>query len=88
LKKRVTTGNSWEDGLVPAKQKIAKCMVVYDTIMRNVVAEHVDMMVECLPGIKAEHLHRVTEKRGLGSPQTVIIHVGTNTCEQREILIL
>jgi hypothetical protein len=37
-----------------------------------------DMMVECFPGIKTEQLHRVIEKRDMGSPETVIIHVGTN----------
>ena len=46
--------------------------------MRNVGAEHADMKVKCFPGIKAEQLHRVMEKRDLVSPDTVIIHVGTN----------
>jgi hypothetical protein len=45
---------------------------------RNVGAEHTDMMVECFPGIRTEQLHRVIEKRDLGSPETVVIHVGTN----------
>jgi hypothetical protein len=35
-------------------------------------------MVECFPGIRAEQLHRLTEKRNLGNPETVIIHIGTN----------
>ena len=52
-------------------------MVVSDSMLSNVEAEHADMMVECFPGIKTEHLHRVIEKRDLGSPETVIIHVGT-----------
>ena len=34
-------------------------MVVDDSIVRNVGAEHADMMVECFPGIKTEQLHRV-----------------------------
>ena len=46
--------------------------------MQNVGTEHADMMVECCPRIKTEQLHRVTEKTDLGSPETVIIHVGTN----------
>jgi hypothetical protein len=45
---------------------------------RSVGAEHADMMVECFPGIKTEQLHRMIEKSNLGSPETVIIHVGTN----------
>jgi len=53
-------------------------MVVGDSIVRNVGAEHEDMKVECVPGIKTEQLHRVMEKRDLASPETVIIHVGTN----------
>jgi hypothetical protein len=36
------------------------------------------MMLEDFPGIKTEQLHRVTEERDLGSPETIIIHVGTN----------
>jgi hypothetical protein len=60
---------------VPAKQV---CVVVGDSMLRNVGAEHTDMMVECFPGIRTEQLHRVIEKRDLGSPETVIIHVGTH----------
>ena len=63
---------------MPTKQKVTKCMVVGDSIVRNVGAEHADMKVECFPGIKTEQLHRVMEKRDLVSPETVIIHVGTN----------
>ena len=40
--------------------------------------EHADMMMECFLGIKTKELHRVTVKRDLGSPETVIIHTGTN----------
>ena len=63
---------------MPTKQNVTKCMVVGDSIVRNVGAEHADMKVECFPRIKTEHLHRVMEKRHLVSPETVIIHVGTN----------
>ena len=63
---------------MPTKQKATKCMVVGDSIVRNVGAEHADMKMECFPGIKTEQLHRLMEKRDLGSPDTVIIHVGTN----------
>ena len=61
-----------------AEQKVAKCLVVGDSMLRNEGAEHADMMAECFPGIKTEQLHRVIEKKGLGSPETVLIHVGTN----------
>jgi hypothetical protein len=60
---------------VPAKQKVAKCVVFGNSMLRNVGAEHTDMMVEYFPGIKTEQLE---ERRDLGSPETVIIHVGTN----------
>jgi len=36
------------------------------------------MKLEYFPGIKTEHLHRVMEKKELGVPETVIIHVGAN----------
>jgi len=54
------------------------CMVVGDSVLRSVRAEHADMMMEHIPGIETEQLHRATEKRDLGSTETVIIHVGTN----------
>jgi len=63
---------------MPTKQKATKCMVVGDSVLRNVGAEHVEMKVGYFPGIKTEQLHRVTEKRELGNPETVIIHVGAN----------
>jgi hypothetical protein len=53
-------------------------MVAGDLTLRDIEAEHADMKVECFLGIKTEHFHRVKEKRDLGSPETVIIHVGTN----------
>jgi len=53
-------------------------MVVSDSILPNDGAEHADMMVECLSGFKTEELHRVIDKRDLGSPATVIMYVGTN----------
>jgi hypothetical protein len=46
---------------VPAKQKSAKCMVVGDSVVRGVGAEHTDMIVECFPGIRTEHLHNVID---------------------------
>ena len=36
---------------MPTKEKITKCMVVGDSIVRNVGADHADMKVECFPGI-------------------------------------
>ena len=62
----------------PTKPKVTKYMAICDSILRNVGADRADMKVECFPGIKTERLHRVTEKRDLGSPESVIIHVGTN----------
>jgi hypothetical protein len=59
--------------------------VVGDSIVRNVGAEHVDMKVECFPGIRTEQLHRVIEKRDLVSSDTVIIHVGTNDLKTRNL---
>jgi hypothetical protein len=63
---------------MPTSNEVAKCVVVGDSLLRNVGAEHADMKVECFPGIKTEQLHRVIERKELGSPETVIIHVGTN----------
>ena len=63
---------------VPAKQETAKCMVIGDSVLRNIGAEHADMKVEYFPGINSEQLNRVMERRDLGNPETAIIHVGTN----------
>jgi len=62
-----------------AKQKVAKCVVVGDPMLRNDGAEHADIMVESFLGIKTEQLHTVREKRNLGGPETAFIHVGTMT---------
>ena len=63
---------------MPTKQMVTKCMVIGDSIVRNVGSDHADMKVQCFPEIKTEQLHRVMEKRDLVSPETLIIHVGTN----------
>ena len=36
------------------------------------------MKVECFLGIRIEQLQRVIEKEDLRSPDSVVIHVGTN----------
>jgi len=61
---------------MPTKQNVSKFIVVGDSIVRKVGAEH--MKVEFFPGIKTEQLHRMMGKRDLVNPDTVIIHVGTN----------
>ncbi|PNF31036.1 hypothetical protein B7P43_G17867 [Cryptotermes secundus] len=38
-------------------QKDTKCLVMGNSILRNVGAEHPDLMVECFQGIRAEQLH-------------------------------
>jgi hypothetical protein len=53
-------------------------MVVDDSVLCNVRAEHADMKVECFPGIKTEQLHRMVEKWDIGSLETDVIHVGTD----------
>ena len=63
---------------MPKKQKAEKCMVIGDSIVRNVGVDHAEMKVECFPGIKTEQLHRVMDRTDLLSAETLIIHVGTN----------
>jgi lysophospholipase L1-like esterase len=65
-------------GTVKTETMPTKCVVVGDSLLRSVGSEHADMFMECFPGIKTDQLHRVIEKRDLGSPETVIIRVGTN----------
>jgi hypothetical protein len=47
-------GNGKRDTM-PTKQKFTKGKVIGDLILRNVGAEHADMKVKCLPGIKTEN---------------------------------
>jgi len=77
LEAKVLMAGTGNRDTMPTKQKFTKCVVVGDSILRNVGAEHADMTVECFPGIKTEQLHTVIEKWDLRSPETVIIHVGT-----------
>jgi len=49
-----------------------------DSIIRNIGSDCPDMKVECIPCIRMEQLHTVIENRDLRSPNTVVIHVGTN----------
>jgi hypothetical protein len=51
-------------------------MAVGDMFVHGVGAEHTDMIVECFPGVRTEELHKVIDKRDIGSPDIVIIHVG------------
>jgi hypothetical protein len=53
-------------------------MVVGDSVVCGVGVEYTDMIVECFPGIRTKQLHKVIDKRDIGSPETIIIHVGTN----------
>jgi FAD/FMN-containing dehydrogenase len=75
-----------ERGTMPTRKKITKCMVVGDSIVRNVGVDHADMKAECFPGIKTEQLHRVLEKRDLVSPETLSIHVGTNDLKTNGVM--
>ena len=49
-----------------------------ESVIRNVGTECPDMMFECFPGIRTEQLQRLIERRQLGGPDSVVIHVGTN----------
>ena len=64
--------------MVPSHLKCRECLVLEDSIKRNVGNECSDKTFECFPGIRTEQLQRVIEKRDLGSPGSVVIHVDTN----------
>jgi hypothetical protein len=78
LEAKIQTAGTGVSDTMPTKQKVEKCVVIGDSIVRNVGADHADMEVECFPGIKTEQLHRVVERMELASAETLIIHVGTN----------
>jgi hypothetical protein len=59
-----------------------QCLLVGDSIIRNVGTGQNNMMVECFLGIITEQLHRVLDNSDLGTPDIVVIHVGTNDLKQ------
>jgi len=61
-----------------ARPRREKCLVLGDSIVRNVGADKSDMRVKCYPGIRADQLQRVTQNRDLGCSEAVEIHVRTN----------
>jgi hypothetical protein len=63
---------------VPADRKGGDCVVLGDSMIRNVGTECSDMKVECFPSNRTEQLHIGIKNRDVGSPDTVVIHVGTN----------
>jgi hypothetical protein len=67
---------------VPVDRKGGECWVLGDLIVRNVGTGCSDMKVECFPGISTEQLHSGIKNEGLGSRDTVVIHVGTNYLRQ------
>jgi len=58
--------------------KGGECLMLGDSLIRNVGTECPDIKFECFLGIRTEQLQRVIERRELGSPDSVVIHVGTN----------
>jgi len=74
-----------------AKTAREKCLVLGDSIVTNVGAGKSNMRVECFPGIRSDQLlrvveYRATEKRDLGNPDAVVIHVGTNDIKRTKNL--
>jgi len=64
--------------MVPGDRNGGDCLMLGDSIIRNVGTEYSSMKFECFPGIRAGQLHRVTENMDLGIPDTVVIHVDTH----------
>jgi hypothetical protein len=62
LEAKLQMAEIWKRDTMPTKQNVTKCMVVGDSIFRNVGAEHPDKMAECFPAIRTEQLQRVIEK--------------------------
>ena len=65
-------------GTAMGKSGGEKCLVLGDSIARDVGAGRSNMRVECCPGIRTDQLQRVMENRDLGCANMVVIHVGIN----------
>ena len=64
---------------MPGDRKGGECLVLGDSIIRNIGTECRILKVECFPGIRTENcIELLKTERDLGSPDTVVIHVGTN----------
>jgi hypothetical protein len=63
--------------MVPCDRKGGECLVLGNSIIRNVGSECSDMKFECFAGIRTEKLYRVIENRDLENPDTVVVHMGT-----------
>jgi len=68
--------------MVQEHHKGEQCLVVGDSKIRNVGTGQNNMKADCFPGIRMEQLHRALENRDLGTPDKVVIHVGTNDLKQ------
>ena len=73
------TGNKiGRQGTVQEHHEGEQCFVVGDSIIRSVGTGQKNIIVEWFPGIRREQIHRFLDNRDLGTPDTVVIHVGTN----------
>jgi hypothetical protein len=81
------TGNEigWQ-GTVQEHHEGKQCFVVDDSIIINVGTGQNHMMVECLPGIRTEQLHRFLGNKDLETLDTIVIHVGKNDLKRSENL--
>ena len=50
LEAKLLVAGTGERDTMTTKQTVTKCMVVDDSIVRNVGTEHADMNLECFPG--------------------------------------
>jgi hypothetical protein len=55
-----------------------KCLVLGDSVIRNVGTERRNMVVECFQGIRTDQMHRVVENRDLGHPTPKIKNKNTS----------
>jgi hypothetical protein len=63
LETKLLMAGSWNRDTMPTNQRVRKGMVIVDSLLRIVGAEHADINVECFPGFKTEQLNRMIGKR-------------------------
>jgi hypothetical protein len=78
----VATGNKIGRHDTVQEHHEGKQSLVVGDLIRYVGTGQNNMKAECFPGIRMEQLHRVLDNRDLETPDTVIIHVGTNDLKQ------
>jgi hypothetical protein len=64
-------GSAVRCNTVQRHHEAEKCLVMRDSVMRNVGTECRNMVVKCFQGIRTDQVHRVVKNRDLKNPTPI-----------------